>query len=226
MRTQLFGALVLAGCVVAAAKTPATLPGLQPDGSVLLPNQWSLRPVGRHITVGDFPVNIALHPGGAFAAVLHSGWGQHEVRILDVKAHRVVSQAAIEESFYGLAWSPDGTKLYASGAGTEVVHAFDFKAGYLSEHRELRLRAETERGIPAGLAVADDGAALYVAELWGQRVTKVSTADGRALWTRQLAPPQGGTACRMTRRALMPAPRKPRRFPTPVCPTKSAAACS
>ncbi|MSU49085.1 MAG: YncE family protein, partial [Opitutus sp.] len=161
-------------------------------GSVLLPNQWSLRPVGRHLVVGDFPVNIALHPGGTYAAVLHSGWGQHEVRIIDTKSFRVVSQAAVEESLYGLVWSPDGKKLYTSGAGAEVVHAFDFKAGYVSEHRELRLRDEKERGIPAGLAVSDDGAALYVAEMWGQRVTKISTADGRALWTRVLAPPQGG----------------------------------
>src|SRR5690349_12856009 len=37
-------------------------PGKRPDGSVLLPNQWSLRPVGRQIELGDFPVNIAAHP--------------------------------------------------------------------------------------------------------------------------------------------------------------------
>jgi len=86
MRTQLLAAVAWAAGLVAAAKPPVVLPGLQRDGSVLLPNQWSLRPVGRQINVGDFPVNIALHPGGAFAAVLHSGWGQHEVRILDVKS--------------------------------------------------------------------------------------------------------------------------------------------
>ncbi len=30
---------------------------------VLLPNQWSLRPAGRQVPLGDFPVNIAMHPG-------------------------------------------------------------------------------------------------------------------------------------------------------------------
>jgi len=39
-------------------------------------------------------------------AVLHSGYGQNEVRIIDLKSEQPVSQAAIEESFYGLAWSP------------------------------------------------------------------------------------------------------------------------
>ncbi|MBI4324802.1 MAG: hypothetical protein HY674_06005, partial [Chloroflexi bacterium] len=37
------------------------LPGARPDGSVRLPNQWSLRPVGRQVLLGDFPVNIAVH---------------------------------------------------------------------------------------------------------------------------------------------------------------------
>jgi len=177
-----------------AALPPVILPGLQRDGSVLLPNQWSLRPAGRQLPVGDFPVNIALHPGGVFAAVLHSGYGQHEIRILDVAAGRAVSQVALGESFYGLAWSPDGTRLFASGAGAEVIHAFEFRDGFLSQHRELRLRAASEPGVPAGLAVSADGRALYVADSWGQRVEKIST-DGRGtLWTRPLAAAEAGAA--------------------------------
>jgi DNA-binding beta-propeller fold protein YncE len=147
-----------------------------------LPNQWSLRPVGKQLTVGDFPVNVALHPAGRFAAVLHSGWGQHEVRIIDVKSGQPVSQAAIEESFYGLAWSPDGKALFASGAGAEVVHAFTFADGYLGARRELVLRPANEQGVPSGLATSADGRALYVAESWGQRVEKISVADGKPIW--------------------------------------------
>ncbi len=171
-----------------AHSVPATmLPGFQRDGSVLLPNQWSLRPAGKQIQVGDFPVNVALHPGGVFAAVLHSGYSQHEVRILDLAHGRCVSQVMLENTFYGLAWSPDGSALYASGGGDEVIHAFDFKDGYLSRHRELRLRPAAEEGVPTGLAVSAKGDALYIAESLGQRVEKISTADGRALWTRTLA---------------------------------------
>jgi DNA-binding beta-propeller fold protein YncE len=182
--------LTLCGAAVALG-APATLPGLQRDGSVLLPNQWSLRPVGRQVNVGDFPVNLALHPGGTFVAVLHSGWGQHEVRVLEVKSGKAVSQVALDESFYGLAWSPDGRTLYVSGAGSEAVHAFAFKGGYLSEKRDLPLRSGKERGVPAGIAVARDGAALYVAEVWGQRVEKIAATDGRVHWARTFAPPQG-----------------------------------
>ena len=41
---------------------PRVLPGVRPDGGVQLPNQWSLRPAGKQLALGDFPVNIALHP--------------------------------------------------------------------------------------------------------------------------------------------------------------------
>ena len=194
MKTLLLGALaaILMLAPARAAKSPAaTLPGLQRDGSVLLPNQWSLRPVGKQVPVGDFPVNVALHPGGVFAAVLHSGYGQHEVRILDVKTGRAVSQVAIEESFYGLAWSADGKNLFVSGGGAEVIHAFAFQEGYLAAHRELRLRPAAEQGVPGGLAVSGDGRALYVTESWGQRVEKIAVADGRVLWTRALAAAEG-----------------------------------
>lgn len=177
------------GGTLEAAKSTPILPGLQHDGSVLLPNQWSLRPVGKQLLVGDFPINIALHPGGTFAAVLHSGWGQHEIRILDLKTSQPVSQVALEEAFYGLTWSPDGRRLFASGAGLEVIHAFDFKDGYLSGAQQLPLQPERDRSIPTGLAIGDQGRALYVAESWGQRVEKISSVDGQKLWTRQLAPP-------------------------------------
>ena len=101
---------------------PAELPGGRPDGSVLLPNGWSLHPVGDQITLGDFPVNIALHPNGRYAAILHAGYGQHEVRVVDLQQRRVISRAPLELTFYGITFSADGRRLFCSGAaGAEQV---------------------------------------------------------------------------------------------------------
>ena len=78
-------ALAAAACApFLHASETSRVPGPQPDGSVVLPNQWTLRPVGRQLTVGDFPVNIAMHPAGSHAVVLHCGYGQHELVVLDV----------------------------------------------------------------------------------------------------------------------------------------------
>ena len=99
-----------------AAARSADLPGQRPDGSVLLPNQWSLRPVGTQIPVGDFPVNLALHPGGKYAAVLHCGYSQHEIVLLDLTRRTIASRTKLAEAFYGLTFSRDGSQLFCSGA--------------------------------------------------------------------------------------------------------------
>src|SRR4051812_31511594 len=87
--------LVLASAMLAPfgfAKPPrpvAQVPGQQADGAVLLPNQWLLRPAGKHVVVGDFPANIAMHPSGRWIAVLHCGYGPHEVITIDVAKNAV-----------------------------------------------------------------------------------------------------------------------------------------
>ncbi len=111
------------------------LPGAQPGGSVLLPNQWSLRPAGRQIEVGNFPVNVALHPQGRWAVVLHSGYGPHAIVVVEVATRRIVSSVVAPKTFYGLCFSPDGERLFASGGEDDVVHEFHFDDGYLYGHK-------------------------------------------------------------------------------------------
>jgi YVTN family beta-propeller protein len=148
-------------------------PGKQPDGSVLLPNQWSLRPVGRQVTLGDFPVNVAIHPNGQFAAVLHSGDSEHEILIVDLVSAQVASQVAVHEAFYGLAFSKDGKLLVCSGAGEELLHLFQFQDGMLSNHRKVKLRDPKLRGVPAGLVLDKTAARAYTANVWGDSVSGV-----------------------------------------------------
>jgi YVTN family beta-propeller protein len=157
-----------------ALRTPhSDLPGLKPDGSVLLPNQWSLRPVGKQVELGDLPINVAVHPDGRFAAVLHSGYSTHEILVVDIASAKVASRTSVHEAFYGLEFSKDGRQLFCSGAADEVVHAYDFQQGSLTNHQQIKLRDPKLRAIPAGLAVDAAGKRLFVANVWGNRVTRV-----------------------------------------------------
>ena len=149
------------------------LPGTRPDGSVLLPNQWSLRPVGKQVELGDFPINVAVHPGGRFAAVLHSGYSEHEIRVVDIHSAQVISRTIVHEAFYGLEFSKDGRQLFCSGAGDEVVHAYEFQQGSLTNHQRIKLRDPKLRAIPGGLVVDAAANRLFVANVWGNRVTRV-----------------------------------------------------
>ncbi len=151
----------------------ASWPGKKPDGSVLLPNQWSLRPAGRQIELADFPVNVAVHPAGKYAAVLHSGFSEHQVIVVDLASGSVVSRTHVPQAFYGLEFSKDGQRLFCSGAGSEVVHAYRFAEGTLSDHQAIRLREAKLKGVPAGLALDSRAQTLFVANVWGHRVSRV-----------------------------------------------------
>jgi DNA-binding beta-propeller fold protein YncE len=158
-----------------AESPPGTLPGRMPDGSVLLPNQWYLRSSGRQVELGDFPVNIAVHPGGRFAAILHSGHAAHEVRVIDLQTEKEVDKASLPGAFYGIEFDMAGGNLFCSGGPDEVIHAFDFRAGALENHRTIRLRKVSERGVPSGLAVSRSGTKIFAANVWGHRVTAAHT---------------------------------------------------
>ena len=169
-------ALALSVSVFAAPpeKPARELPGPLPDGAILLPNQWQLRPAGEQLATGDFPVNIALHPGGKFAAVLHCGYGPHEIVVLDIATRAVASRQRIPEAFYGLAFSRDGTRLFCSGSSDEMLHAFRFADGALTAEPAVAVRDKKERGVPAGFAVSGDATRFYIAELWGQGLATVT----------------------------------------------------
>src|SRR5205085_8626272 len=112
--------VVLAGQLKADEPKPSAparvLPGMRKDGFVQLPNQWKLKPAGSHLELGDLPVNVQLHPTGQFAAVLHCGMKEHEVVVVNLGTKRAIaSRTPVEQAFYGLAFSPDGRQVYASG---------------------------------------------------------------------------------------------------------------
>jgi DNA-binding beta-propeller fold protein YncE len=189
---------------LAQAPSLTAWPGLRPDGSVLLPNLWSLRPAGRQLALGDFPVNIAVHPSGAYAAILHSGYGKQQIIIVDLPRFTICSKVGVDECFYGIAFSPDGRTLYCSGAGAEVIYSFHFEQGQLSNRQEIHLRNPKQRGIPAGLAISPDGKALYVANVWGHTVTCVDLPRNTNSWD---LPLRVNSSNQTTARALPPTDR-------------------
>jgi DNA-binding beta-propeller fold protein YncE len=123
--------------------------------------------------LGTLPVNIAVHPKENFAAVLDCGYGLHEVLIVDLTSGSVVSRATISNSFYGITFSSDGSKLYCSGGGDETIRQFDFHAGQITNDTEIKVHDRTLRGVPCGLAVNRAGSRLFTANVWGNCVSEI-----------------------------------------------------
>jgi DNA-binding beta-propeller fold protein YncE len=175
MRCAAASALLLVSGLIGVAGEPArpkevVLPGAQSDGSIRLPSTWSIRPAGLQVELGDFPVNLALHPQRKWLAVLHAGYGAHEIQMVELGVKPSVrSRVTLPQTFYGLAFSPDGKTLFASGGEFEVVHAFDFDEGFLARPRQLKVA--DEKFVPAGLAVDPSGKTLYAAGVFGHAVS-------------------------------------------------------
>ncbi len=152
-------------------------PGMQPNGTMLLPTQWSLKPAGRHLALGDFPVAMAMHPKENLAAILHAGYGEHEVVVVELASMKVVTRVVLPQTFTGICFNADGTKLFASGAEKEVIHQYNFKDGFVSDHVELEIANITEKQVPAGIAMSADDTSLYVACPWGNSVFEITMSD-------------------------------------------------
>ena len=179
-----------------APREAATWPGMTKAGAVLLPNGWSLKPAGKQTPLGDFPVLMAEHPSEPILAVLHAGYGEHEVVTLDVSkpaAVKVVGRVALPESFSGLAWSKDGKRLFVGGGFDDLIYRFDHDAGLLSKkvafeypgRKALLGQPKPEFGepakgqrAPAGLCPSRDGETLWVANVLGHTLATFDS-DGK-----------------------------------------------
>ena len=171
-------ALALAASAPAADPPARLLPGVRVGGAVQLPNGWRIDPAGAQMLLGDLPVNVQLHPTGQYAAILHCGMRDHEVIVvaLSKSGRSIVSRTVVPQAFAGLAFAPDGKRLYASGGEFDVVHVWDFDKGLLHDARTLDVSLGRAT-VPAGLALSADGADLFACGLWADSLVRVPLAN-------------------------------------------------
>jgi YVTN family beta-propeller protein len=121
-------ALVAAGVMGALPFTtfgdvpPFMQPGALGGGVTLLPNGWKIAPAGQHVQVGSFPLAMVESPDGRYLFITNNGYLKPSITVVDIKARRVTDTLVLDHAWLGLAWHPDGKRLYASGAGNSTVH--------------------------------------------------------------------------------------------------------
>ena len=169
-----------------AKKSPVQLPGLQRSGQTLLPNGWSLRPAGEQVDMGDFPSRMQLSPDGKFAAILHSGWGTHEVRIVSIAEKKVTSSVVVDQTFQGLRFNQDGSQLYVSGAEDECVYVYRHQAGYLTLVSKVQVVDPKQKFVVSALAPLENGNKLLVCGMVAGQVVIMDVATSTKLATIQL----------------------------------------
>jgi YVTN family beta-propeller protein len=189
--------------------TPYSPTGRYANGA-LLPNGRLVTPAGAVVPLGDFPVAVAVAPGGGMAVVCNAGQGEgsnqqqgnQSLQVVDLGSNEVVQtltdHAPGKDVFYneGLAFSPDGGKLFVTGGGNDAVYRYAVAADHLSleatwtSTRKAKVpqlpEAADLNGYSRNLAVSPDGTRVYVTNEQGASVAALDASTGSIAWETQL----------------------------------------
>jgi len=157
------------------------VPGALADGSTLLSNGWRLAPAGRHLAVGDLPLNVVQSPDSRYLIVSNNGLAKPSFSIVDVASWTIKSTTPLDHAWYGLAWHPDGTKLYSAGGGQNNVQEFTYADGTLTRARTFTLPDQSSHTFAGGLAVSRDGRMLYVTRVFAMTLSAIDLASGQVV---------------------------------------------
>ena len=130
---------------------------------IMLPNGWSLSPAGKSIPLGDLPLNMAVSKSKKYLAVTNNGQSIQSIQLFDLKTEKLLDSVSIEKSWYGLKFSGDNKKLYASGGNDNCILQYNIIKGRLLLADSFNLGAKWPVAIsPAGIEVDDRRNLLYV----------------------------------------------------------------
>jgi YVTN family beta-propeller protein len=149
-----------------------------------LPTGQLLDPAGVTREIGQMPLAMVVAPGNRRLVLLLNGYRDQGLQVVN-REGRVMQTIAQEAAFVGLAFSPDGRTLYASGGNQDVVYRYrwDADSAALMDSLVLAVKPQNRDGTryPAGLVVSPDGARLYVAENLADSLAVVELASGRVI---------------------------------------------
>ena len=127
-----------------AAQTPQAIPG-----GYSLPNGWKITPLGKSLETSDMVLNATAAPDGLAVIAMHAGYNPHGLVVVDTKTEEIVQRIPLKSAWFGLAWSPDGKRLFVSGGNANgekgktktsaPIYVFDYANGRLSNEPVARL---------------------------------------------------------------------------------------
>ena len=154
------------------------------DVASRLPTGRTLDLAGISWDVGSMPLAMSLSPDGRQLVLLLNGYREQGVQVVDRATGRIEQTLVQPAAFLGLAFSPDGSTLFASGGNQDVVYRYAWRNGRGSLTDSLVLATKARANgtrYPAGLAPSPDGRFLYVAENLADSLAVIDLADGRVV---------------------------------------------
>jgi YVTN family beta-propeller protein len=143
---RLVSAVLLVSATI-SAQIPQSIPG-----GYSLPNGWRITPVGKSLEISDMVLNATVAADGLAVIAMHAGYNPHGLVVIDTRTEEIVQRIPLKSAWYGLAWSPDGKRLFVSGGNADgkgdraraPIYVFDYAHGRLSGEPSARFEETIE----------------------------------------------------------------------------------
>jgi YVTN family beta-propeller protein len=184
--------VILATLMLALSATTAPLAQESPhyagptDKGFLLPNGWTLKPAGEHVPLADLPLNIIPLADNRHVLAATSGYNAHELSVIDLQERKVVDQQSVRQSWFGLAVTPEADRIWWSGGGSNILHAYR-----LADHRLTRTgaaepartkgRSTGPSHFRSGLALDLQRKVLYSLDVDAGRITAIDLVTDKEI---------------------------------------------
>ncbi len=168
-----------------SAQEPPRYAGAAAEG-FLLPNGWTLKPAGEQIPLADLPLNIIPMADNRHALAATSGYNAHELSVIDLREKKVVDKQTVRQSWFGLAVTPEADRIWWSGGGGNMLHAY-----LLADHRltrtggpepqAKRARSEGPSHLVGGVALDPHRKLLYSLDVDGGTIRVIDPATAKEI---------------------------------------------
>ncbi len=158
--------------------------GPQPDGSFLLVTGWRLRPAGAQVPLDTLPLSIAPAPDGNRLVILNAGYNPPSLSLLDPAAAREIARTPVPDAWLGLAFHPNGNRLYVGGAAQAAVFEFLYTPARLTLARTFPVvppEKRTARDFIGDVTLSPDGRLLYAADLYRDSILVLNPQSGMVI---------------------------------------------
>lgn len=165
-------------CEAVLIDEEATLPvGDDEAGGYIVPGAKRVTRVGEVVELPGFPLAVYPVPGTAYALITDGGVAAEQLSVVDLRSMSVVDQrlfrrSSSEATYLGIDGTSDGSRIFVSGGGTNMVWVYDFDTatGQLTDRPALELAATTGDGYVGDLRLLADDRTLVATLLFGAQV--------------------------------------------------------
>jgi DNA-binding beta-propeller fold protein YncE len=144
-----------------------------------LPANWRIQPAGTQVALDSLPLSAAVSPDGKFLLALNAG-SHPSISVVETGTMKETARVAIVDAGLGMAFSPDGRRVYAGGGSRNAVLEFTFSpAGELKASREISAGQPGSINFIGDVAISPDSRTILAADLFHDRVLVINAQSGQ-----------------------------------------------